>query len=129
MTTEESELLDPAAKTEITQQIRRAMSLSDEYFECRSLGHTWQQVEPFVTVQFGEPECFHCTRCGMFRVWAVSRRYGELLYSRYIQPPGYRVPQPDDGTRSFSASAFRVARLRRAKERELPSITPPEWGS
>jgi hypothetical protein len=125
MTTDE---ISKTTKKEIAAQTRRAMELSDEHFECRSVGHAWQQVKPFVTTQFGEPECFYCTRCTMFRIDTVSRRYGELLGRRYLAPDGYYVTPPGDGSRSFSASAFRIARLRRTENAELPEIRPDMGG-
>lgn len=122
MTTEET-------KKELTQQVRRAMGLSDEHFKCRSLGHSWVQVQPFVQTDFGEPECFYCESCTMFRIDTVSKKYGELLGRRYLPPDGYYVTPPGDGSRSFSASAFRAARLRRTKDMELPSIVPTVGGT
>ena len=113
-------------RREINAQIRRAMELPDNFFECRSMGHAWERVQAFVRTDFGVPMCYHCTRCDMFRVDVVSRRYGELDTRWYIQPEGYHVKPPDDGTRSFSAAAFRAARLKRNGEKELPDIRPPE---
>jgi hypothetical protein len=120
--------LGTADKKEIAAQIRRAMGLSDEHFNCRSLGHSWVQVEPFVSTQFGVPECFYCSVCTMFRVDTVSRRYGELLGRRYLPPDGYYITPPSDGSRNFSASAFRVARLRRTEGAPLPNIKPTIGG-
>ena len=118
---------------DIPAQIKRAMSLSDEHFSCRSMGHKWIQVKPFVDPAFGIPECFFCQDgrgggCGMFRVDVVSKRYGELLDRWYVSPDGYAHKTPEDGSRSFSAAGNRAARLKRVDVTKLPDITPAEGG-
>ena len=108
-------------------QISRAKEVPDLFFECRAgIKHALYEVQPFVKPQHGEAECFHCSSCGAFRIDIISPRWGELLSRRYILPDGYHVTRPDNGDRTFSAAAFRVARLNRRKEggRKLPSVVP-----
>ena len=113
---------------DIPAQIKRAMNLSDEHFSCRSMGHKWIQVKPFVDPTFGTPECFHCTSCTMFRIDIVSKRYGELLARWYEPPEDYSHKTPEDGSRSFSAAGNRAARLKRVDVTKLPDIIPTQGG-
>lgn len=112
-------------RRELLAQQARARDLSDTFLDCRSLGHAWQQCAPDRKPQFGELQVFQCLRCRSIRDDLVSAKYGELLSRGYRMAPGYHMPVPEDGTRTFSAAALRAERRRRAATAKLPSVI--EW--
>ena len=112
-------------RRELLAQQSRARELSDTFLDCRSLGHSWSQCAPDRKPQFGELQVFQCQRCLSIRDDLVSAKYGELLSRGYRMAPGYHIPKPEDGTRTFSAAALRAERRRRAQERELPLVV--DW--
>lgn len=112
-------------RRELLAQQARARELSDTFLDCRSLGHSWMQCAPDRKPQFGELQVFQCTRCLSIRDDLVSSKYGELLSRGYRMAPGYHLPLPEDGTRTFSAAALRAERRRRAATREFPEVQ--EW--
>lgn len=119
--------MDERKKKELIAQMVRARDLSDEFLDCRSLRHAWQEVQPDRDkLTLGEVHTYQCLRCLTVRDDIVSPRFGELLGRSYRYAPGYRVETPEDGTRVFSADALRAERLRRIREldRALPPITP-----
>lgn len=109
-------------RRELLAQQARARDLSDTFLDCRSLGHSWSQCAPDRKPQFGELQVFQCHRCLSIRDDLVSAKYGELLSRGYRMAPGYHIPKPEDGTRTFSAAALRAERRRRAADRELPLV-------
>ena len=109
-------------RRELLAQQSRARDLSDTFLDCRSLGHSWSQCAPDRKPQFGELQVFQCTRCLSIRDDLVSSKYGELLSRGYRMAPGYMIPKPEDGTKTFSAAALRAERRRRMSERELPLV-------
>jgi hypothetical protein len=109
-------------RKELLAQQSRARELSDTFLDCRSLGHAWSQCAPDRKPQFGELQVFQCTRCLSIRDDLVSSKYGELLSRGYRMAPGYMIPKPEDGTRTFSAAALRAERRRRMSERPLQPV-------
>ena len=112
-------------RKELMAQQSRARGLSDEFLDCRSLGHAWHQCQPDRKPQFGELFVYQCYRCMSIRDDLVSIKFGELLSRSYRMAPGYHWRLPEDGTRLFSAAALRAERRRRAPEREFPTVE--EW--
>lgn len=120
--------MDEREKKVLLAQLMRAHDLSDEFLDCRSLRHAWQEVETDQKVLggFGDPHTYQCSRCLTLRDDVISPRFGELLGRAYRYAPGYRQEAPEDGTRLFSAAALRAERVRRIMQldRQLPPITP-----
>jgi hypothetical protein len=112
-------------RRELYAQQARARDLPDNFLDCRSLGHAWTQCAPDRKPQFGELQVFQCQRCLSIRDDLVSAKYGELLSRGYRPAPGYQIPKPEDGTKTFSAAALRAERRRRMAERELPFVV--DW--
>lgn len=117
--------LNDRERRELLAQQARARDLSDTFLDCRSLGHSWSQCAPDRKPQFGELQVFQCHRCLSIRDDLVSAKYGELLSRGYRMAPGYHIPKPEDGTRTFSAAALRAERRRRMQERDLPLVV--DW--
>lgn len=119
--------MDERERRELAAQMTRARDLSDEFLDCRSLRHAWQEVKTDRTAMgAAQPRCYQCLRCLTIRDDVVAPRYGELLARGYRYAPGYKQEAPEDGTRVFSAAALRAERVRRIVElhRQLPAITP-----
>src|SRR5262245_8448049 len=119
--------LTDKARKELFAQQSRARDLPDDFLDCRSLGHAWQQCAPDRKPQFGELQVYQCLRCLSIRDDLVSAKYGELLSRGYRMAPGYHQPLPEDGTRLFSAAALRAERRRRAMAGTLAMREVREW--
>lgn len=119
--------MDERKKKVLITQMVRARDLTDDFLDCRSLRHAWQEVQPDREERMlGELHTYQCTRCLTIRDDIISPRFGELLGRAYRYAPGYRMEAPEDGSRIFSADALRAERIRRIREldRALPSIRP-----
>ena len=71
--------------------MRGIRKLSQEFLECRMLGHSWEQFgTPQRKRSWGTTLTFYCTRCGMERDDTFDIN-GDLSMRAYIQPDGYRL--------------------------------------
>lgn len=71
------------------------MPSSTKYYECRHLGHSWDQIPSTERPPWGVYLWLRCTRCTMLRKDIINQFTGELMSRKYDQPIGYRMSKDE----------------------------------
>jgi hypothetical protein len=64
------------------------------FLRCRTLGHSWFEVDAPWTPEWGTPLCVRCERCGMERRDIINTR-GDIGRRYYIRPDGYGLARDE----------------------------------
>lgn len=73
----------------VSGQVSSLAELRAEYVQCRSLGHSWDDIPVTSPSSFGVYMWFRCTRCTSERRDIISPFSGDLLSRKYIYAEGY----------------------------------------
>lgn len=65
------------------------------YWECRHLGHAWEQIPVTRRPPFGIYIWLRCTRCYTKREDIINRFTGDLESRRYEHPEGYSLKKDE----------------------------------
>jgi hypothetical protein len=106
------EITDRLAEIDRLQGLRDAAKVAEtktvpmKYVDCRTFGHSWQDINVDRHPEFGWMMQLTCDRCGTTRNDVVDR-YGVVDHRKYAYPSGYRDPD------KWARSAWRIQFIRR----------------
>lgn len=91
------------------------MATATDYYECRHLGHAWEDIPVTRRPPFGVYIWLRCVRCTTERHDILpSVREGKLLSRNYIYPEGYKTSRDERP----SIEELRVFQLKLNRKRQ-----------
>jgi hypothetical protein len=90
-----------------------------EVYECRHMGHSWDDLPVTERPPWGVYMWFRCTRCGTERYDIINQFTGELMNRRYHWPDWYKLTKDErpsiEELRQFQ---FKLTRKRKRERRK-----------
>lgn len=97
------------------------MATPTDYYECRHLGHAWDDIPVTRRPPFGVYIWLRCTRCTTERHDILpSTREGKLLSRKYYYPEGYKLSR--DERPSIEELRVHQLKLSRKRTRRLKAV-------
>lgn len=71
------------------------MARSTDYYECRHLGHSWDDIPVTQRPPWGVYLWLRCERCTTERHDIINQFSGELMSRKYHYPEGYKLSRDE----------------------------------
>lgn len=94
------------------------MPKNSDFYECRHLGHSWDDLPVTQRPPWGVYIWFRCTRCTAERYDIINQFTGELMNRRYWHPDGYKMAKDEKpSVEELRQFQFKLARKRKRERR------------
>lgn len=74
------------------------MARSTDYYECRHLGHSWDDIPVTQRPPWGVYIWYRCERCTTERHDIINQFTGDLMSRKYYYPEGYALKKDERPT-------------------------------
>ena len=98
------------------------MSKETDFYECRHLGHSWDDIPVTQRPPWGVYMWFRCVRCTGERHDIINQFTGDLMSRKYYYPLGYKLTR-DERPSIEELRQFQL-KLNRRRNRERKAAKP-----